>query len=134
MSDAEKTERIQKLSSTIHAMQKCVTRLKSKVNQMVEQESIYSRSVLTKNVILEKIEKTKHEEVASTWPENYAQRILWGQQVKAAGCKSAKGMCWHPLMIRQCISLYVSLGGLGGFGCFLLQSRHSSALFPGLLI
>ena len=38
-------------------------------------------------------------------PMNSFQRVFWQQQVEAARCSDARGMRWHPLMIRWCIYL-----------------------------
>ena len=40
-----------------------------------------------------------------TLPEGSPQRILWEQQEKAART-AARGMRWHPAVLRMCIALH----------------------------
>ena len=37
------------------------------------------------------------------------QYLLWEEQKKQASYKSTKSMRWHPVMIRWCLSIQVSL-------------------------
>lgn len=43
--------------------------------------------------------------------EDTPQRLLWEQQKKQALLKDKRGMRWHPLIIRWCISLYLKSPG-----------------------
>lgn len=43
--------------------------------------------------------------VSSKYPPGSFQEKFWEQQLKAASCKDARGMRWHPLMIRWCLYL-----------------------------
>ncbi|CAC5374861.1 THAP9 [Mytilus coruscus] len=36
---------------------------------------------------------------------NYFQRLFWSEQFKSVNVKSAKGMRWHPMIIRWCLYL-----------------------------
>jgi len=38
--------------------------------------------------------------------ENTPQGLLWQQQLEQASKKGSKGMIWHPLIIRWCLSIY----------------------------
>ena len=38
--------------------------------------------------------------------ENSPQWLLWQQQKAQSQKKDARGMRWHPLMIRWCLSIY----------------------------
>ena len=51
--------------------------------------------------------KSKNCSTVTTEREDctYFQRIFWQQQVLAASKKDARGMRWHPLMIKWCIYL-----------------------------
>lgn len=41
-----------------------------------------------------------------SFDENTPQGLLWQQQLEQASKKSSKGMVWHPLIIRWCLSIY----------------------------
>lgn len=48
---------------------------------------------------------------SNPFPEDTPQRLLWEQQKKQASLKDKRGMRWHPLIIRWCISLYLKSPG-----------------------
>ena len=41
--------------------------------------------------------------VKDEFPEGTFRRLFWEQQLKAARCKDARQMCWHPTMIKWCM-------------------------------
>ena len=43
--------------------------------------------------------------ILSKYSEGLFQHRFWEQQVKAASCKNAKCIRWHPLFIRWCLFL-----------------------------
>ena len=55
---------------------------------------------------LMKVVKENEKAVCSEFADGSAQRLLWEQQVKRQKVKSAKGMRWHPTLIRWCISMF----------------------------
>ena len=50
------------------------------------------------------IKKEGNKLMESTTPNSF-QRVFWQQQLDAASREDARGMRWHPLMIRWCIYL-----------------------------
>ena len=57
------------------------------------------------------------------------QKVLWEQQIKQAKLKNNKGMRWHPVMIRWCISIFIKSPGtydhLKNSGFLMLPSRKT---------
>ena len=57
------------------------------------------------------------------------QKLFWQQQSKAASRSSAKGMRWHPLMIKWCLYLRHRSSGayelLRESGCLKLPSQRT---------
>ncbi|XP_069106990.1 uncharacterized protein [Argopecten irradians] len=46
------------------------------------------------------------DDIQKAFPnENSLQRLFWEEQAKFASAKSAKGMRWHPMVIRWCLYL-----------------------------
>ena len=41
----------------------------------------------------------------ATFPEESQMRLLWEQQKQALSAQSTKGMRWHPLIVKWCLSL-----------------------------
>ena len=93
-----------RLSSTQLAKKNAVqnvTRLTSKISKLVESEEVAVTSEQD-SIIKEIIEKEKPE-----LDENTPLHLLWQQQ-KERSSKSAKAMRWHPLIIRWCLSIYMT--------------------------
>ena len=54
--------------------------------------------------VLKVVEETDRF-VSEAFPERSFTRLFWEEQKKAASCKSANGMRWHPLIIRWALSM-----------------------------
>lgn len=54
---------------------------------------------------LKSIMEDNYSKVLEDFPEGSFQRLFWEQQIKAARVSGAKGMRWHPMMVRWCLNL-----------------------------
>lgn len=96
-------ERIKLLHSELRMVKKQRDRVKEKLNGLIEAHGIALDSDMHANF--------KHimQEESTAFLQNQSatnfQRIFWKQQMDAATMKDARGMRWHPLMIRFCIFL-----------------------------
>jgi len=75
------------------------------------------------------IMKSENAKVTSKYPAGLFQHLFWEQQLKAASCKKAQGMRWHPLMIRWCLYLRHQSGSayetLRDSGVIVLPSQRT---------
>ena len=78
-----------------------IARLKTVVMENLKLEGLVIEDE-TSNIISEAIEK----EQCPFDPET-PQYLLWEQQKYQAGLKDNRGMRWHPLIIRWCLSIYL---------------------------
>ena len=44
-----------------------------------------------------------------TYPKGSFAQLFWNEQLKTAGTKHARQVCWHPLIIRWCMNLKLIL-------------------------
>ena len=101
LSDSEKNERLKNLSKAVRRIsQKCK---KSTVD-------LDEKDVLNvddkKHDVLFNIAKEQTSSIEESFPVGSPERIFWEQQLKTCKVKSAKGMRWHPLIIKWCLSLF----------------------------
>ena len=79
------------------------TVMQDAVKRMFEQSSVTLDDSMSGEV-LSLIEENK-DEIGVTLPEGSPARLLWEQQKQALSAKDTKGMRWHPLIVRWCLSL-----------------------------
>ena len=119
--------RMRNLHDKLRKVQKQRDRLKDKVSRLVEKQGITVDEKLhgdLKNIIQSEGSKRMKGGESNTF-----QHIFWQQQVHAASKKDARGMRWHPLMIKWCIYLrYLSQGAyetLRKSNCITLPSQRT---------
>ena len=100
LSKEQMKERMVTLQKELIKVKKQRDRLITKVNKIIEAESIslsqHDHEDL-KEIIVNEEHKIKHKSTL--------QKIFWDQQVEAAKKFDSRGMKWHPLMVRLCILL-----------------------------
>ena len=113
-----RTRRMSNLHKKYVLEKRKVERLKKRVNEMREADGM---DVTTEtNEDLKAILKDNYTRIAEKYPSNSFHRIFWNQHSQAASCKNARGVRWHPAMIRWCLYLrhlsgkaYETLRGTG---------------------
>ena len=77
---------------------------------------------------LQQIMAAESKRMAESLPNSF-QKLFWQQQNEAASKSSAKGMRWHPLMIKWCLYLRHRSSGaydlLRESGCLKLPSQRT---------
>ena len=89
------------------ASERVVTRLKSRIQEMVKDQSVRVGDDL--NDDLTDILRDHTSKIQETCPEESMRRILWEQQIEALSKRNRRQIRWHPLLVRWCLNLrYIS--------------------------
>ena len=104
LTESGKVKKLKAMSQTVRKLKKKVKVLGEKVEEMFQTESVQVDEM--QHELLMKVVKENEKAVCSEFADGSAQRLLWEQQVKRQKVKSAKGMRWHPTLIRWCISMF----------------------------
>ncbi len=127
LTEEEKIERMRNLHEKLRQTQKQRDRLKAKLAEVVERQGVEVDS--DTNDDLCNITRSEAVQVTEKFPPGSFQRIFWEQQVDAISRKDARGMRWHPLMIRWCLYLRHRSSGayetLRNSGCLVLPSQRT---------
>jgi len=100
LTSEEKNSRIRNLQYDRKAALVKVVRMTCTIKDMIKKEGI---------TLNEEHEKDISEIVCNSEPNfepDTPQWLLWQQQKEQASKKDARGMRWHPLIIRWCLSIY----------------------------
>ena len=97
----KKTAFVKKEANYYKAVNK---RLQKKVWKVVKNESIPVQKDI--HDLLEPYLKTKISE--NSFEKDSPQHLLWEEQKRVASLKNKKSVRWHPLMIRWCLSIFIS--------------------------
>ena len=120
-------ERMKNLHKKLRQTEKERDRLKTKLARVIESQGVVVDSESYAD--LHNITQTESLQVMEKFPPGSFQRIIWEQQVEAASRKDARGMRWHPLMIRWCLYLRHRSSGayetLRSSGCLVLPSQRT---------
>ena len=108
MTKDEMRVRMKKLHDELRRIQKLRDRMRELLDTRAEKHGVTVNEEMhrdLKSIIETEGNKNIQKEC------NSFQRIFWQQQVLAASKQDARGMRWHPLMIKWCIYLrYLSSG------------------------
>ncbi len=125
-----RTQLVSRLQQTHHQLRlsvKQIDRLKTKIADAVAQKGIQVDEELHSG--LQQIMSTESSRIANSLTPDSFQQLFWQQQHEAAKKSSAKGMKWHPMMIRWCIYLRHKSSGayelLRESGCLKLPSQRT---------
>ena len=102
MSTSEQHTRIRILSQKNRALAKQITRLQENIKSISSVGGVCIGEEMTTDLLA--VMKSHGSEICSKHQPGSFERTFSEQQLEAAE-KSRKGMRWHPLMIRWCISL-----------------------------
>ena len=92
-----------KLHSELRRIQKQRDRVKEQLDRVIEKNSVTVGDEMDRD--LKAVIESEGSKAIEREDCTYFQRIFWQQQVLAASKKDARGMRWHPLMIKWCIYL-----------------------------
>ena len=125
-----RTQLVSRLKETHHQLRlssKQLERLKKKIVDAVTSNGITVDEELHNG--LQEIMSSESLKMAESLPPDSFQQIFWQQQHEAASKSSAKGMRWHPMMIRWCLYLRHRSSGaydtLRETGCLKLPSQRT---------
>jgi len=141
LSTPEKHLRMHNVHSAYCLSKRKVSELQSNLSKTIQQYSVNVDSA-THSGLLTIANAQQNTEVSSG--ETFSS-IFWDQQLKATSVKGAKGMRWHPAVIRWCLYLHHKSSGcystLRNSGILKLPSdrtlrdyRHTSSSKPGFSV
>ncbi|KAK3931225.1 LOW QUALITY PROTEIN: Transposable element P transposase [Frankliniella fusca] len=97
LSTQKKLNKLKKQTQALNACKKKIERLQEKVQNLIEKEGVYVEDEMC---------NLMHSALKSSNLSPF-QELFIQQQFKAASCKSARGMRWHPQMIRFALSIFL---------------------------
>ncbi|KAK3909685.1 Transposable element P transposase [Frankliniella fusca] len=97
LSTQQKLNKLKKQTQALNACKKKIERLQEKVQNLIEKEGVY---------VEDEMSNLMHSALKSSNLSPF-QELFIQQQFKAASCKSARGMRWHPQMIRFALSIFL---------------------------
>ena len=95
LSLSEATNKIKTLRKRCISLDDKVNGLQKNVEKLTDTFTIDVDSSLHLSIMNENDRNVKDE-----FPESTFRRLFWEQQLKAARCKDARQMRWHPTMIK----------------------------------
>ena len=102
MSNSQKTEKLRQLRNYASSLESEVKRLKRKVKQSFENDSITLTAA--DSLDLKNMMDISEKEIFETFPEKDSiQRLFWAQQKKYMTLVNKKSMKWHPMIIKWCL-------------------------------
>ena len=127
LSSEEMQVRMKNLHDQLRNIQKKHDRVKVQLAALVEKQGISVDGHL--NTDLKTILEQEGRQAMERGDCTPFQRLFWQQQMQAASKKDARGIRWHPLMVRWCIYLrYLSQGAyetLRQSKCIALPSQRT---------
>ena len=96
----ELEERLSQAQSAKREALKKVSNMAIKIKKLIQEEGV---------IVTEEESSLFKDIITSNTPEFEEfspQELLWNQQKEQAGKSNSRGMRWHPLIIRWCLSIY----------------------------
>ena len=106
LTDSQKNELMMKRRSELVKIKLQRDRLKAKLEKVSERQGVIVKSDIHNDLC--PIISNECDTILQLLEDSF-RRIFWEQQSRAASKKAARGMRWHPLMIRWCLSLHHQL-------------------------
>lgn len=126
LSPSQLVTRLQLTHQQLRLSSKQLNRLKEKIASATETMGVQLDEEAHKG--LQEIMAAESARMTTSLPDGF-QKLFWQQQNEAASKSSAKGMRWHPLMIRWCLYLRHRSSGaydmLRESGCLKLPSQRT---------
>ena len=127
LSEQELKTRMKAIHAELRRVQKQRDRLKLQLSEASEKQGLILDD--DTHADLKKIMLKESRKRVESLPPNSFQRLFWEQQLQSASVKDAKGMRWHPLMIRWCLYLRHQSNSayetLRKSGCITLPSQRT---------
>ena len=125
LSSEEMQTRMRKLHNELRRIQKQHNRLKDQLSAMIEKHGVTMDEQVSND--LKQIMQCESRKMMERAKGNTFQHLFWKQQELAASKQDARGMRWHPLMIKWCIYLrYLSQGAYETMrSCISLPSQRT---------
>lgn len=96
-------ERCKKLHKNCVASERKLTNMRERIERLSASHGIAITEDLEQD--MKEIIKDNTAKIATTFKVDTFERMFWEQHSKAYGCKDARGMRWHPAMIKWCLYL-----------------------------
>jgi len=103
LSPSEKEERLHKLHNAIISSRRQLQHLKDKLTKSINDTGVDVDQQMNEDLLC--IMKKNEQQVNLEFSPQYFPHLFWEQQMKAASVKDARGMRWHPLIIKWCLYL-----------------------------
>ena len=103
LSADEMRTRMSKLHSELRRITKQRDRLKERLDKSVQENGVTVSECLSCD--LKAIMQSEGSKATERDECTYFQKVFWQQQALASSKEDARGMRWHPLMIKWCIYL-----------------------------
>ena len=94
---------MRRLRKRLDTSEKKVTRLKDKIDRLVQERGVTVDNELHDD--LGSIMQEETDNIRKNCPEKTFQRTLWEQQLNAMTKTDAWQVRWHPLMIKWCLNI-----------------------------
>lgn len=101
LSTPQKQTRMKVLKQTLDSAKHKIAYLQEQIKQSIDKNGVLLDEQLSND--LSGIMKENDSSIAGQFPADSFQRLFWDQQIQAA--KGKMGICWHPMIIRWCLSL-----------------------------
>ena len=105
----QKKMKISKLRSRTHNLQKEISVLQKKIDELINMHGQQLDQDLHSD--LHSIMVDNDKDVMKTFPEGSFQRLFWTEQLKASSVKDARQVRWHPVLIKWCLNLKLLSSG-----------------------
>ena len=123
----QRKEQMSKLRAEVRRQRNEVKRLRSMLNEAMEQEGIVVDKQLENDLHTIMLEHTK--EVNMKYAKDSFHLLFWDQQLRVLKTKDKRQVRWHPMMIRWCLSLKLlssaSYNALRSSNLLLLPSERT---------
>lgn len=103
LTTVSRTTRMHNLHRSYVLAKRRAMRMKKKVKELMEKDGVQISTAMDGD--LKQILKSNFSQIAGKYPANSFHRVFWNQHSQSASCKNARGVRWHPAMIRWCLYL-----------------------------
>ncbi len=103
LSSPQLAERCMKLHKNSIASERKLANMRDRIEALSASHGVAITADLEQDI--KEIIKDNTAKIAATFKEDTFERMFWEQHSKAYECKDARGMRWHPAMIKWCLYL-----------------------------
>ena len=103
LTSVARSTRMHNLHKSYTLARRRIKRMQTRVTELLKRDGVRVSKATDSD--LRHIMKASFSQIAKEYPENTFQRVFWNQHSQNALCKNARGVRWHPAMIRWCLYL-----------------------------